>query len=360
MVLYLVPDFSQHIRICSIAVKPYIVAYILSLSACGRVLNAEIHVIKSQIVPAFYSSPVIGVEVNIYVQFPVICQRQTDRDVATCRSNIRHSIAPAFLAFLIDNRLWIYAQILYKPFGKRVGIFYGFLLGIAHISVCLVEVAFNRFGFIITEQCKLLIYLFELVINEGNPIIYLLFSCRSFDVAFCLVCSNLCLACNSFCICCCLFIFFSPFVIAMIYDFLFYSVCMFLYNLFCHDCFSSGKRICVFFVEIGDIECANLVIGSHISGQTTVFYFGQISRSIVECFEIWTDYISEVGNHCLCEFRKFPCSFLDMINSHFSTDSKNFRVNADIELTQFRFHPPFQFLIAFISDQLISARILFV
>ena len=65
------------------------------------------------------------------------------------------------------------SEVVHQLPGKFGGIVHGFLLGIAHIAVCLVEVFLHMVGLIIAKQGKLLVHLFEAVI-------YSLFGCAEF------------------------------------------------------------------------------------------------------------------------------------------------------------------------------------
>ena len=70
-------------------------------------------------------------------------------DVSTDGRNVGRSNAPATFPFLVDNRFRVNAKVINEAFGKVVRVLDGFLLGIAHVSVCLVEVALHRFSLII-------------------------------------------------------------------------------------------------------------------------------------------------------------------------------------------------------------------
>ena len=111
------------------------------------------------------------------------------------------------------------------------------------------------------------------------------------------------------------------------------------------------------FVECGNIELLYLIIRGHICRYLAAFHFWQVSCSIVERFEVRAYSIAQVCNHSLCILGKLACAFLQMIDSHFSTNGKNFGVNANVHLSaQLLTHTIAEFCVTLISNKTVTAR----
>ena len=132
-------------------------------------------------------------------------------------------------------------------------------------------------------------------------------------------------------------------------------------NLLCYLCFScysfsSGNRINAWLIKVGNVKGLHLIVRGHIGCNLAALYLGQVSCAIVERFEVWTYNIAQVRNHSLCKLGKLACAFLQMVNSHFSTNGKDFGVYADVHLsTQLLAHTFTEFCVTLISNKAVAA-----
>ena len=86
--------------------------------------------------------------------------------IASCRSYVGHckglGLALSFLVCLsVGGLVSVKSKVVYQLACKVGSVLDGFLLGIAHIAVCLVEVLFHLVGLVIAKQGELVVHLVE-------------------------------------------------------------------------------------------------------------------------------------------------------------------------------------------------------
>ena len=170
----------QQVVIGNIFCKPHVLS-VAVVTACVRVLHTahdtcHFKLITSSVCIALIES---WFKLDIHIQLPALGQRQVYGYIASCRGNVRYCqrlcLAVAFLVGLVGmgSLVQVKSEVVHQLPSKSGGIVHCFLLGIAHITVCLVEVLFHLVGLIVAKQGKLLVHLFEAVINS-------LFGCAEF------------------------------------------------------------------------------------------------------------------------------------------------------------------------------------
>ena len=155
-------------------------------------------------------------EVDIQLHALVAVQHEAHGNITTCRCDVcRHALLLLALG-VIHNRV-ADAEFLCQRLKQLRDILHGFLLGIAHVAVCLVEVALHWLRFIVTKQCQLVVHLVDCFVNALCKVVYfLLISCRR-EFTFCFACNSCCFACKSRCICCDFLLCFFSLLIALLF-----------------------------------------------------------------------------------------------------------------------------------------------
>ena len=155
-------------------------------------------------------------EVDIQLHAFVAVQHEAHGNITTCRCDVcRHALL--FLALgIIHNRV-ADAEFLCQCLKQLCDILHSFLLSIAHVAVCLVEVALHWLCLIVTKQCQLVVHLVDGIVNALCEVVYFsLTSCRR-EFTFDFACNSCCFACKSLCICCDFLLCFFSLLIAFLF-----------------------------------------------------------------------------------------------------------------------------------------------
>ena len=157
----LVCGIFRHVEVLAIAV----------IALAVRVLHTPHDKVYFEIVAfiACNTFPCRWHECDIHIQLTTLCQRQVHGDVATCRCNVGHckrlGLALAFLVCLsVGCLVAVKTKVINQLTCEIGGVLHGFLLGIAHIAVRLVEVFFHTVSLIIAKQGELVVHLAECLV----------------------------------------------------------------------------------------------------------------------------------------------------------------------------------------------------
>ena len=147
--------------------KPHILS-VAVVTACVRVLHTahdtcHFKIITSSVCIALIES---WFKLDIHIQLSALCQRQVHGYIASCRGYVGHckglGLALSFLVCLsVGGLVSVKSKVVYQLACKVGSVLDGFLLGIAHIAVCLVEVLFHLVGLVIAKQGELVVHLVE-------------------------------------------------------------------------------------------------------------------------------------------------------------------------------------------------------